>query len=103
MYGDRDYQCNWLGGEQISLAIQSSISDNFRKAGYADIHTNPTTVGGAVRQYGNLTFSRVFDAGHEGKTHKSSIWCTRLELGKLILEQYPFTNPRPHTVSSIES
>ncbi|RFU78906.1 carboxypeptidase s1 a [Trichoderma arundinaceum] len=33
VYGDRDYQCNWLGGEQIGLAIQSSLSAGFRAAG----------------------------------------------------------------------
>ncbi|KAL7893039.1 Alpha/Beta hydrolase protein [Trichoderma sp. SZMC 28014] len=65
VYGDRDYQCNWLGGEQISLAIQSSSSASFRAAGYASISTNDSFVGGVVRQHGNLSFSRVFDAGHQ--------------------------------------
>lgn len=67
MYGDRDYQCNWFGGEAISLAIDSSISSDFITAGYANIQTNSSYVGGLVRQYGNLSFSRVFQAGHEGK------------------------------------
>ncbi|KAI0120715.1 Alpha/Beta hydrolase protein [Xylariales sp. AK1849] len=65
VYGDRDFQCNWLGGEQISLAIESKISADFHQAGYTEIKTNETYVGGMVRQYGNLSFSRVFDAGHE--------------------------------------
>ncbi|KIW73072.1 hypothetical protein PV04_01219 [Phialophora macrospora] len=65
MYGDRDYQCNWLGGEKISLAVKSQISEKFSKAGYTDIHTNATFVGGTVRQYGNFSFSRVYNAGHE--------------------------------------
>lgn len=55
-----------LGGEQISLAIQSSSSASFRAAGYASISTNDSYVGGVVRQHGNLSFSRVFDAGHQG-------------------------------------
>jgi hypothetical protein len=83
MYGDRDYQCNcklrpvsdWrsltsqtgLGGEAVSLAIKSQVSNGFHSAGYADIHTNATHIGGSVRQYGNLTFSRVYDAGHAGR------------------------------------
>lgn len=91
VYGDRDYQCNCeplhirsilstlkkhyanrirflsgLGGEQISLAIQSSSSASFRAAGYASISTNGSYIGGVVRQHGNLSFSRVFDAGHQG-------------------------------------
>lgn len=36
----------------------------FRQAGYADIHTNSTYKGGVVRQHGNVSFSRVFEAGH---------------------------------------
>ncbi|KAK3303759.1 Alpha/Beta hydrolase protein, partial [Chaetomium strumarium] len=65
MYGDRDYQCNWYGGEQVSLAIESKISDSFHRAGYANLQTNKNYASGLVRQYGNLSFSRVFGAGHE--------------------------------------
>jgi carboxypeptidase C (cathepsin A) len=66
IYGDRDYICNWLGGEAVSFAIaaQSPSLSSFYRAGYAAIVTNETYVGGAVRQYGNLSFSRIYDAGH---------------------------------------
>lgn len=67
MYGDADYQCNWYGGEALSLAIDSQVSSSFAEAGYADIQTNASYIGGAVRQHGNLSFSRVYNAGHEGK------------------------------------
>ncbi|KAH0337683.1 alpha/beta-hydrolase, partial [Aureobasidium melanogenum] len=65
LYGDRDYQCNWFGGEAISLAINSSISSSFSKAGYTKFETNASYTGGLTRQYGNLSFTRVFQAGHE--------------------------------------
>lgn len=55
------------GGEKISLAIESKISKDFRKAGYAEIKTDGAHVGGFVRQHGALSFSRVLDAGHEGQ------------------------------------
>ena len=55
------------GGEQISLAIQSKVTNHFSQAGYAMIQTNKTHVGGFVRQYGNLSFSRILQAGHEGE------------------------------------
>lgn len=64
-YGDRDYACNWIGGEATSLLINYTGSEGFRSAGYAPIHANETYEGGLVRQYGNLSFSRVFEAGHE--------------------------------------
>lgn len=37
---------------------------SFRSAGYADIVTNSSYNGGLVRQHGNVSFSRVFEAGH---------------------------------------
>lgn len=70
IYGDRDYICNWLGGEAISLAVASSpaaaavYSASFPNAGYAPLIVNDSYIGGVVRQYGNLSFSRIYDAGH---------------------------------------
>lgn len=71
LYGDRDYICNWLGGEAISLAVAgatnasaSNYSTQFPAAGYAPIIVNSSYIGGVVRQYGNLSFSRIYDAGH---------------------------------------
>ena len=70
MYGDRDFICNWVGGEAVSFAVaaatahlQSSYS-SWYAAGYAPIVANSSYIGGVVRQYGNLSFSRVYDAGH---------------------------------------
>ncbi|KAF4982849.1 hypothetical protein FZEAL_1599 [Fusarium zealandicum] len=64
MYGDRDYRCSWYGGENVSLALDFSSSEAFRAAGYESISTNSSYEGGFVREHGNLSFSRVFQAGH---------------------------------------
>ena len=66
LYGYRDYLCNWFGGEAVSFSIAARTAgySPFYSAGYADIVVNSTYVGGAVRQYGNLSFSRIYDAGH---------------------------------------
>ncbi|KAL8734680.1 MAG: hypothetical protein Q9166_001336 [cf. Caloplaca sp. 2 TL-2023] len=66
IYGDRDYICNWLGGEAISFAVaaESPAYAPFYSAGYAAIVVNGSYVGGMVRQYGNLSFSRIYNAGH---------------------------------------
>ena len=89
IYGDRDFRCNCafsppsylfatpsgiytsnrhpgFGGEAISLAIPYGEKAVFAAAGYANISTSPSTVAGVVRQRNRLSFSRVFDAGHEG-------------------------------------
>ncbi|KAI1630594.1 Alpha/Beta hydrolase protein [Biscogniauxia mediterranea] len=66
MYGDRDYICNWIGGEAVSLALASSVHNYapFSSAGYAPIIVNDSYIGGVVRQFGNLSFSRIYQAGH---------------------------------------
>lgn len=68
-YGDRDYACNWIGGEAASLAIDFAHTSDFHAAGYEPItvatDADAAYVGGLVRQFGNLSYSRVFQAGHE--------------------------------------
>lgn len=64
VYGDRDYRCNWLGGEATALAARYQHSKQFADSGYERIVTNQTYNGGVVKQHGKFSFSRVFDAGH---------------------------------------
>ncbi len=55
---------NWFGGEAISLQLNYTHSEQFRKAGYT-----PFMAGGKewgeTRAYGNFSFTRVYEAGHE--------------------------------------
>ncbi|KAK2836891.1 hypothetical protein FQN49_006615 [Arthroderma sp. PD_2] len=70
IYGDRDYLCNWMGGQAASFSIAASTSSSssylsgFNAAGYAPLIINDTYIGGMVRQFGNLSFTRIYDAGH---------------------------------------
>ncbi|KAK8069777.1 hypothetical protein PG994_006393 [Apiospora phragmitis] len=81
VYGDRDYICNWYGGEAVSLAVAAAATspaynnnnnnagainspNSFAEAGYAPIIVNDSYIGGVVRQLGNLSFSRIYQAGH---------------------------------------
>ena len=72
VYGDRDFACNWVGGETMSLAIEYEGSDEFAAAGYTPIFTDEGVEGGQVRQSGNYSFSRVYQAGHLGMQFSSS-------------------------------
>lgn len=65
IYGDRDYRCPWNGAEKLSLAANWTGSEAFRKSGYEYIQTDDCYKGGVVRQHGNFSFSRVFEAGHD--------------------------------------
>ncbi|GKT95329.1 carboxypeptidase S1 [Colletotrichum tofieldiae] len=64
LYGDRDFACNWIGGEEVALAIPWAGQEKFAAAGYEPLQTNCTYEGGQVRQYGNLSYIRVYQAGH---------------------------------------
>ncbi|RDA85724.1 hypothetical protein CP532_5939 [Ophiocordyceps camponoti-leonardi (nom. inval.)] len=63
VYGDRDWICNWKGGEQISKAINHTQAELFSKAGYTNVEDDGKSVG-QVRQQGLLSFTRVFQASH---------------------------------------
>ena len=68
MYGDRDWACNWIGGERAVHAVGYSSKEQFENAGYEPIvYGKKLTVGGNVKQFGNFSFSRVYQAGHEGR------------------------------------
>ncbi|CAG8918084.1 unnamed protein product [Penicillium salamii] len=64
IYGDADYICNWFGGEAVSLATKYKHSKQFRKAGYAPFLVDGVEYG-ETREYGNFSFTRVYEAGHE--------------------------------------
>ncbi|KAF3048497.1 hypothetical protein E8E11_001123 [Didymella keratinophila] len=63
-YGDADYICNWFGGQAISLEVDYTHSKEFRAAGYEAMMVDGTEYG-EVRQYGNFSFARIYESGHE--------------------------------------
>lgn len=84
IYGDADFLVNWYGGQAIAYAVANALpsypvptsvssagsgippsyASGFATAGFSEIVVNDSYVGGAVKQYGNLSFSRVYNAGH---------------------------------------
>ena len=63
-HGDADFICNWFGGEAVSLALNFSYAEQFRAAGYEPFVVDGTEYG-EVRQAGNFSFMRIYEAGHE--------------------------------------
>lgn len=47
------------------MAVKYSRSEAFRNSGYADIQVNGSYIGGQVRQHGNYSFARVYQAGNQ--------------------------------------
>ncbi|KAF2815228.1 peptidase S10, serine carboxypeptidase [Mytilinidion resinicola] len=86
IYGDADYICNWFGGEAISLALNYTHKAEFAAAGYTPFLVDNVEYG-AVRQYGNFSFTRVYEAGHEVPYYqpKAALELFRRVLGDLVI------------------
>jgi carboxypeptidase C (cathepsin A) len=68
IYGDADYICNWMGGQAVANALASTVNrytSPFAGAGYAEVVVNQSYIGGSVKQFANLSFVRIYDAGHQ--------------------------------------
>ncbi|KAF2134717.1 putative carboxypeptidase S1 [Dothidotthia symphoricarpi CBS 119687] len=85
IYGDRDFQCNWFGGEKLALSLNAPKTiSSLEDAGYTTVkqrcpasqssschsHNPLDNTKAAVRQHSSLSFSRVFDAAHYAEYHQ---------------------------------
>jgi len=61
--GDKDFVCNWRGGEAWTHALKWSGQADFQKAEYED-WTVDGKAAGQLKTSGNFQFLRVYDAGH---------------------------------------
>jgi serine carboxypeptidase len=113
IYGDADYICNWVGGAAIANALASNNTGYavpFSASGYAEIVVNKSYVGGAVKEYGNLSFVRVYDAGHQVPAYQPEtaftiftriILGTSVAMGEVVnLSTFSTTGPSESTKSN---
>ncbi|KAI1639330.1 Alpha/Beta hydrolase protein [Biscogniauxia mediterranea] len=86
IYGDADYICNWFGGQAVSLEVNYTHSAEFATAGYAPFVVDGTEYGES-RQYGNFSFTRVYESGHEVPYYqpKAALELFRRVLGNLVV------------------
>ena len=80
------YICNWFGGEALSLSLEYPHAKEFRAAGYVPFTVDETEYG-EVRQYGNFSFMRMYESGHEVPYYQpvAALEVFRRVLGNLIL------------------
>jgi len=55
---------NWYGGEAVSKAVNYTYTEQFNAAGYTPMTVDGIEYG-VTREYGNFSFTRVYEAGHE--------------------------------------
>lgn len=61
--GDKDFVCNWRGGEAWTNAVEWSGQKGFQAAQYKDWTVNGQPAG-QLKEFQNLKFLRVYNAGH---------------------------------------
>ena len=62
--GDADWICNWFGGLASAEAVTYSGSASFKSKAVSS-YTVAGKAGGTFKTVGNLSWLRVFGAGHE--------------------------------------
>ncbi|KAI8627318.1 Alpha/Beta hydrolase protein [Xylariaceae sp. FL1651] len=60
--GDADYNCNWLGSEQVASEVKAV---GYAEAGWTDMKTSDGVAHGQVRQAGKFSLTRIYESGHE--------------------------------------
>jgi carboxypeptidase D len=94
VFGDADYVCNWHGGESLGLAIKHERAAEYAAAGYQPLEYAGERYGD-VKEHGNLSFVRVYDAGHLVPYYQRK-WC------KIFMKPNNRTNA-PISASSIRT
>lgn len=61
--GDKDWICNWRGGEAWTHATKWKSQTDFQSQDYSDWQVDGKSAG-KLKQFGNLHFLKVADAGH---------------------------------------
>lgn len=61
--GDKDFICNWRGGEAWTNAVNWSGKSDFNNAAYKEWIVNGASAG-QLKEFENFKFLRVYDAGH---------------------------------------
>lgn len=61
--GDKDFICNWRGGEAWTNGCKWDGQADFKKQEYKEWAVGSTSAG-SLKTYKNLKFLRVFEAGH---------------------------------------
>jgi carboxypeptidase C (cathepsin A) len=62
--GDADFNCNWFGNLDVVNALAWSKAAEFKGLEVSNYTVNGT-VGGTFKTLDNLSWLRVFEAGHE--------------------------------------
>lgn len=85
-----------FGGEAVSLALNFTHSTEFRAAGYEPFMVNRQEYG-EVRQFGNFSFLRMYEAGHEVPYYQP---VAALEMFRRTLDNLKLADGTPENIAN---
>ena len=85
-----------FGGEAVSLALNFSHATEFRAAGYEPFMVNSQEYG-EVRQFGNFSFLRMYEAGHEVPYYQP---VAALEMFRRTLDNLKLADGTPENIAN---
>jgi len=86
--GDADWICNWFGGLAVANAITYSGSSTFNSKAVTN-YTVSGVAGGTFKTVGNLSWLRVFGAGHEVPYYQPEV---ALQVFKQTMQKKPLSS-----------
>ncbi|KAH8815534.1 carboxypeptidase-like protein S1 [Xylogone sp. PMI_703] len=86
--GDADWICNYVGGEAVANAVTYSGSSTFKSKAQTNYTVNGVA-GGTFKTVGNLSWLRVFGAGHEVPFYQPAL---ALQVFKQTLQKQPISS-----------
>lgn len=63
-FGDKDYSCNWRGGEAVANSMKWKGAEEYSKKEFVDWKVNGNVIGGKYKKVKNFNFLLIYDAGH---------------------------------------
>jgi carboxypeptidase C (cathepsin A) len=86
--GDADWICNWFGGLNVANAITYSGSSAFNSKAVTN-YTVSGVAGGTFKTVDNLSWLRVFGAGHEVPYYQPAV---ALQVFKQTMQKQPLSS-----------
>lgn len=77
--GDKDFICNWRGGEKWTNEVAWTGQATFDAAAYSEWPSNANASMGSLKKVQNLKFLRVYNAGHMVPMNQPQAALTMLE------------------------
>ena len=88
-----------FGGQAVSLALNFTHATQFRAAGYEPFMVNNQEYG-EVRQYGNFSFLRMYESGHEVPFYQP---VAALEMFRRTLDNLKLADGTPENIADYSS